>query len=96
MVPQKPPLSLTVTWALPEDPRSPTAPDTPFTRAFLEFLDGDDATRSNIFKLIPRCEDMVSVASVMCCIICVYMEEVVTRFARLVSAMEGIAVAVIW
>ena len=55
MVPQKPPLTLTVTWALPYDPRSAYAPDTPFTRTLREFLDGDLATRNSIFKLIPRC-----------------------------------------
>ena len=54
MVPQKPPLSLTVTWALPHHPKDPGAPDTPFWRCLQDFLDGDDAVRANIFKLIPR------------------------------------------
>ncbi len=54
MVPQKPPLSLTVTWALPHHPKDPSAPDTPFWRCLQDFLDGDDAVRANIFKLIPR------------------------------------------
>ena len=54
MVPQKPPLSLTVTWALPHHPKDPAAPDTPFWRCLQDFLDGDDAVRANIFKLIPR------------------------------------------
>ena len=59
MVPQKPPLSMTVTWALPYDPREAGMPDTPFTRSLLEFVEGDDAVRNSIFKLIPRCEVMV-------------------------------------
>jgi hypothetical protein len=54
MVPQKPPLSLTVTWTLPYHPKDPGAPDTPFWRCLQDFLDGDDAVRANIFKLIPR------------------------------------------
>lgn len=54
-MPQKPPLSLTVTWALPHHPKDPSAPDTPFWRCLQDFLDGDDAVRANIFKLIPRC-----------------------------------------
>ena len=59
-MPQKPPLSLTVTWALPYHPKDPGAPDTPFWRCLQDFLDGDDAVRANIFKLIPRCDDQAS------------------------------------
>jgi hypothetical protein len=55
MVPGSPKLSLTVIWALAYDPRSDFAPQTPFVRSLRGFLDGDDAERSNIFKLIPRC-----------------------------------------
>lgn len=55
MVPGSPKLSLIVIWALAYDPRSDFAPQTPFVRSLRLFLDGDDAERSNIFKLIPRC-----------------------------------------
>ena len=55
MVPGKPALSLTSVWGLPFQPLSDSAPDTPFVRTLKAFITGDDAERSTIFKLIPRC-----------------------------------------
>jgi len=56
MVPGRPTLSLTAVWALPFDPLNDFADDTPFVRNLRTFLEGDDAERSTIFKLIPRIE----------------------------------------
>lgn len=56
MVPGTPKLSLTTVWSLPYDPKGEWAPETPFARSLRAFLDGDDAERGNIFKLIPRVE----------------------------------------
>lgn len=60
MVPGRPTLSLTAVWALPFDPLNDFADDTPFVRNLRTFLEGDDAERSTIFKLIPRCHQSPS------------------------------------
>lgn len=54
MVPGNPKLSLTTVWALPYDPLSDWAPETPFARSLRAFVEGDITERGNIFKLIPR------------------------------------------
>lgn len=88
-MPQKPPLSMTVTWALPYDPREPGMPDTPFTRSLLEFVEGDDAARNSIFKLIPRCVGMLDFGSSLYLLVSAYRDYP----ERKVPALYGCAVA---